>query len=45
MSANAKKAKTYFDKGLWNVQMLRNLVAKGFLTQEEFEAIVPEDRR
>lgn len=43
MSKNAQKAKSYYDRGLWTKQMLANLVAKGFITQAEFDEIVGAD--
>lgn len=43
MSKNAQKAKSYYDRGLWMRSMLVKLVAKGFITQTEFDEIVGAD--
>ena len=34
------KVKNYYDKGLWNEEMVRNAVVKGWITEEEFAEIV-----
>lgn len=41
-SAKFNKVKGYFDKGLWNVTMVRNAVIKEWITAEEFEEITGE---
>lgn len=42
-SPKFNKVKTYYDKGLWSVAMVRNAVVKGWITAEEFEEITGED--
>ena len=37
-----QKIKTYYDKGLWNKEMVRNAVVKGKITSEQYELIVGE---
>ena len=39
MSPMFEKIKRYYDKGLWNIQMVRNAVVKRKITAEEFEII------
>lgn len=39
---NFEKAKYYYDKGLWNEARLQALVAKGWLTEEEYKDIIGE---
>lgn len=39
MSGKFEKVKGYFDRGLWNVERVRNAVVKGWITAEEFEII------
>ena len=39
MSKNYNKVKNYFDKGLWNIERVRNAVIKEWITSEEFENI------
>ena len=36
------KVKNYYDKGLWTIDMVRNAVVKGWITEEEFYMIVKE---
>ena len=36
------KVKGYYDKGLWNKQMVKNAVSKGWITAAEYEEIVGE---
>ena len=38
-----RKIKEYFSMGLWNEQQVRNAVAKGKITTEEFKAITGKD--
>ena len=35
MSSKFEKVKGYFDRGLWNVERVRNAVVKGWITTEE----------
>ena len=42
MSPKFNKVKTYYDKGLWNLTMVRNAVVKNWITAEEFEQITGE---
>lgn len=37
------KVKSYYDKGLWNIVMVRNAVLKEWITSEEFKEITGED--
>jgi len=37
-----QKIKEYYDKGLWNITMVRNAVIKGKITEEEYEQITGE---
>ena len=39
MSSKFEKVKGYFDKGLWNIERVRNAVVKGWITPEEFQII------
>ena len=41
-SAKFEKVKSYYDKGLWNKQMVANAVVKGWITAEEYAEIVGE---
>lgn len=43
MSAKYEKVKKYYDKGLWNLEMVRNAVVKKWITAEEFKEITGED--
>ena len=38
-SPKFNKVKTYYDKGLWNIEMVRNAVIKGWITEKEFTEI------
>ena len=42
MLSKFNKVKTYYDKGLWNKAMVRNAVAKEWITAEEYEEITGE---
>lgn len=42
MSPKFNKVKNYYDRGLWNLTMVRNAVVKGWITAEEFELITGE---
>lgn len=35
-SPKYEKVKGYYDKGLWNEEMVRNAVVKDWITEEEF---------
>jgi uncharacterized XkdX family phage protein len=37
-----QKIKEYFEKRLWNLEMVKNAVAKGKITADEFEQITGE---
>lgn len=39
MSSKFEKVKGYFERGLWNLERVRNAVVKGWITAEEFLAI------
>lgn len=41
-SPKYEKVKGYYDKGLWNEEMVRNAVIKGWITEEEFTEITGE---
>ena len=34
--------KNYYDSGLWSIKKVRNAVAKGWITEEEFTEITGE---
>lgn len=36
------KVKNYYDKGLWNKEMVFNAIDKGWITEEEYHEIVGE---
>lgn len=36
------KVKNYYDKGYWTIDMVRNAVVKGWITEEEFTEITNE---
>lgn len=42
MSSKFDKVKNYFDKGLWNIERVRNAVVKGWITPEEYYIITGE---
>ena len=42
MSPMYNKIKSYYEKGLWNLTMVRNAVVKGKITPEEFTEITGE---
>lgn len=42
MSKNCERYKKYYEAGWYNKEMLRNMVLKGKITEEEFEEIVGE---
>jgi len=35
-----EKVKNYYDKGLWTVSQVRDAVARGWITQNECDAIL-----
>lgn len=37
------KVKYYYENGLWTIDMVRNAVVKGWITEEEFEEITGID--
>lgn len=41
-SPKYEKVKEYFNKGLWNEEMVRNAVVKGWITVEEYYLITNE---
>lgn len=43
MSAKYKQVKLYYDRGLWDIDKVRNAVVKGWITSEEFKLITGED--
>lgn len=43
MSPKFEKVKRYYDSGMWNKAMVRNAVAKGWITAEEYEMITGEE--
>lgn len=43
MSLKFEKVKGYYNNGLWNKKMVRNAVAKGWITADEYALIVGED--
>ena len=40
MSKMYKKIKNYYDKGFWSETRVRNMVAKGVLTEKEYQQII-----
>ena len=38
-----EKVKYYYDHGLWSIDRVRNAVAKGWITAEQFREITGED--
>lgn len=41
-SAKYSKVKFYYSYGYWTIDMVRNAVVKGWITEEEFEEITGE---
>ena len=39
-SPKFEKVKSYYDRGLWNKQMVHDAVVKGWVTEAEYEEIV-----
>lgn len=42
-SKNFKKVKNYYDSGRWNLEMVKNAVIKGWITEEEYKEIIGEN--
>lgn len=42
MSKKYNLVKRYYDNGLWNKEMVRNAVVKGWITSAEYELITGE---
>lgn len=42
-SKKYEKVKTYYDRGVWTIDMVRNAVVKGWITEEEFTEITGEE--
>lgn len=40
MSPKFNKVKEYYESGFWSVAMVKNAVKKGWITEEEYEAII-----
>jgi len=38
-----EKIKEYYDRGLWNKEMVRNAVIKGKITESQYKEITGED--
>ena len=43
MSKNFNKVKSYYDRGLWSIERVREAVVKGWITSEEYKLITGED--
>lgn len=43
MSKDFEKIKKYYDNGLWNKVMVRNIVLKGIITEDEYFDITFEE--
>ena len=41
--AKLEKYKCYFESGFWTLQMVKNLVDMGKITEEEFQVITGQD--
>ena len=42
MSANFEKVKTYFDRGFWDINMVKNAVNR-WITPDEYKQITGQD--
>ena len=42
-SKKYEKVKIYYDQGVWTIDMVRNAVVKGWITEEEFTEITGEE--
>ena len=38
-----EKVKKYYESGLWNIKQLKNAIAKGWISEEEFESIIEKE--
>ena len=43
MSKMYEKIKKYYDTGLWSEERVRNMVIKGYITEEEYASIVGKE--
>jgi uncharacterized XkdX family phage protein len=43
MSNKYEKVKYYYDNGLWNLEMVKNAVVKGWITSDEYKEITGFD--
>ena len=43
MNKNFEKIKGYYESGFWNKARVKNMVAKGNITKEEYKEIVGEE--
>lgn len=39
MNSKFEKVKSYYERGLWNIERVRNAVVKNWITAAEFEEI------
>jgi uncharacterized XkdX family phage protein len=44
MSKKFETVKKYYDRGVWSKAMVKNAVAKGWITQEEYGQIVGDEQ-
>ena len=42
-SKNYSKVKRYYDKDLWNLEMVKNAVVKAWITSDEYKTITGEE--
>lgn len=43
MSKHYNKVKKWYDMGMWNIEVVKSAVKKGWVTAEEFKEITGED--
>ena len=43
MSKHYSKVKKWFDMGMWNIEVVKNAVKKGWITKDEFKEITGEE--
>lgn len=43
MSKNFSKVKSYYDRGLWSIERVREAVNKHWITEEEYTEITSEN--
>ena len=43
MSKMYEKIKKYYDTGLWSEERVRNIVIKGYITEEEYKDIIGKE--